>query len=167
MFGALLQQQGAGGSKLPRSAFRHLLRTQMRGQLHDRFIERVFLVLCAAGQRWMEIDDYAIGMALLNKGSYEDKLKRMYFWCYQALISRPIIVICEHIRVFVLIHLCLLVVTVCLLLLLPPVFFAIFDIDDDGFISAHDLFTILEWQFDAAIPDDFAVLSRVAFRLLI
>ena len=48
----------------------------MRGQLHDRFIERVFLVLCAAGQRWMEIDDYVMGMALLNKGSYEDKLKR-------------------------------------------------------------------------------------------
>jgi hypothetical protein len=50
----------------------------MRGQLHDRFIERVFLVLCAAGQRWMEIDDYVMGMALLNKGSYEDKLKRTF-----------------------------------------------------------------------------------------
>jgi hypothetical protein len=37
---------GAGGSKLPRSAFRHLLRTQTRGMLSDKAIERVFAVLC-------------------------------------------------------------------------------------------------------------------------
>ena len=87
----------------------------MRGALHDRLIERVFAVLCVGGNRWMDLSDYVQSVAILVRGSNEDRLK---------------------------------------------LFFAIFDVDDDGLLSAHDLFVALEWHFDALLPDDFAILSR-------
>jgi Ca2+-binding EF-hand superfamily protein len=38
--------------------------------------------------------------------------------------------------------------------------FAIFDVDDDQILSAHDLFVALEWQVDTLFSDDMATITR-------
>jgi hypothetical protein len=41
------------------------------------------------------------------------------------------------------------------------VLFLIFDTDDDGYLSAHDMFQVMDWQLDVFFPEDFAMVSQV------